>query len=946
MNHANSGIVSKILDWRLIATMLIVALTYWLGSLGAFTPIDNTLRDFRFQLDNRAPTGEVVLVEIDPKSLAHFGVWPWPRKLHGAAIDALVEYEAYNIALDIDFSSHSNPEDDAILAKALDDAGGFVILASFAQQSGIDGLVTFNHPIEEFAKNSWAASVNVAVDADGRVRQFPYSSKINGNIVSSFPAAISGVDNGESAGFIIDYSIDAFEIDRISFLDVLNGNVAPERLANKNVIIGAGAVELRDNFAVSRYGVISGPMLQVLATETLLQSRSLVEIDGIYSLIIIAIMGLAYYFLFQKYGVVAVIIGLVLNSIVTEGAGFHVQANLGLLYDTGILHVAQLLFVLNSLAFELERRMGMFKLASQQKAVTQSILNQVITDNFDGVVVVDQSYTIRMASGLAEAMLNPDAKGSLIGLKARDILPNELWHAVAKSIARESGGMGQIDSAFQDTLRLHSGREVCLEYVVTRSTIENLVNKNKKHSDKFDDQIVVCLTFRDVTEQRKTAEKIKYIAHHDSVTGALLRVKLADDISDLLSTDTGLENGVTVGALDLRRFKAVNETLGHTVGDQLLRQVVERMRQSDVSLVGRFGGFSFIFSTSKAIEPEALEDFCNVLIAKLSAPYHLGEHRLIIGVNIGITDSFVSGPIPDVLLAHADIALSKSQECSQTAFCLYTHGLEEELLRKQEVEKALRKAIENDEFWVAYQPQVSLETGEWIGVEALIRWEHPEWGLMRPDLFIPVAEETGLIVEIGQWIMDAACADAANWPIPLHLAVNVSALQFEFCDVREVVSLALQNSGLPSERLDIEITESSFVDNSQRIIDTLDAVRKMGVGVALDDFGTGYSSLSYLSRLPIDKIKVDQSFVRKLPEDKETGAIVQSVLALGEALNKKIVAEGIETPEQAEILRKGGAQIGQGYLFGKPMSDADLRGQMLTQFWQDGEQNLKASKAS
>ena len=946
MSRANSGIMGKVLDWRLIATVLIMGMVYWLGIMGAFAPIDNTLRDLRFKIDSRAPTGEVVLVEIDPPSLAHFGVWPWPRAIHGAAIDALVEYGAYNIALDIDFSSHSNPENDAILAKALDDAGGFVILASFAQQSGIDGLVTFNHPIEEFAKNSWAASVNVAVDPDGRVRQFPYSSQINGNIVPSFPAALSGVENTKSAEFVIDYSIDAFNIDRISFLDVINGTVDPSRLANKNVIIGAGAVELRDNFAVSRYGVISGPMLQVLATETLIQGRELVNIDGIYSMIVIVIMGLSYYFLSQNYGFLQVVLGVVFGVLATESVSFYLQSEFGLLYNTGIIHVAQLLFVFVFLAFELERRMRMFKLASRQKAVTQSILNQVISDNFDGVVVVDQSYTIRVASGLAETMLNQDATGSLVGRLAKDVLPDELWAAVARSMMKATKTEEQSGSPSQCTLKLHGGSKVCLEYVVTRSIIDGSTIKKSEKVAGCQVSTVACLTFRDVTEQRKSAQKIKYIAHHDSITGALWRLKLTEDVADLLSTDAGLENGVTIGALDLRRFKAVNETLGHCVGDQLLRQVVERMRQSEIYLIGRLGGFSFTFSTAKAIEPEALEGFCNDLIANLCAPYHLDDHRLIIGVNIGVTDSFVSGPDPAVLLAHADIALSKSQERSQTSFCLYTHGLEEELLRKQEVEKALRKAIENGEFWVAYQPQVSLETGEWIGVEALIRWEHPEWGLMRPDLFIPVAEETGLIVEIGQWIMEAACEDAANWPIKLHLAVNVSALQFEFSDVCKIVTAALEKSGLPSDRLDIEITESSFVDNSQRIIDTLDAVRRMGVGVALDDFGTGYSSLSYLSRLPIDKIKVDQSFVRKLPADKETSAIVQSVLTLGDALNKKIVAEGIETQEQAEILRDGGAQIGQGYLFGKPMSDADLRGQMLMQFWQNDENNSKAAKAS
>ena len=921
--------------------IVIMAVLLWAGLVGMFAPGDNILRDWRFSLDNRAPTGNVVLVEIDPQSLEHFGVWPWPRSLHAKAIDALVDYGAYNIALDIDFSSRSTPQNDAVMAKALEDAGGFVILASFAQQSGTDGRMTFNRPIEEFFKNSWAASVNVGVDPDGRVRRFPYSSRIDGEQVPSFPVALSEVEGGSNASFFIDYSIDAFAIDRVSFLDVINGTVAPERIANKNVIIGAGAVELRDNFAVSRYGVISGPLLQVLATETLLQGRQLSRVGYWPGVLIILVMFLFYIlsvgrmsFLFLSAAVLSSIIGL-------EVFGFVLQAKFGLLFNTAGLHAVQFTLVFMSLAFELDRRLGLFKHASQEKAVTQSILNQVITDNFDGVVIVDQNYKIRMASGLAESMLSSIAQGCLVGCWAKNALPHDLWLAISSSL---NGGVAS-EIPREISLVLPGEKKVCLEFVVTRSTIQSSPDEDGGNQKFFGSQHIACLTFRDVTAQRKTAQHIKFIAHHDSVTGALWRVKLAEEITNILEKEGGYEKGISVGALDLRRFKQVNETLGHAVGDQLLAQVVERMKKMDIAHVGRLGGHSFIFCTAIALDPQEIEKFCSELVENLCAPYLLGEHRVIIGVSIGVTDSFNSGPLPDILLAHADMALSNAGSGSRKSYSVYSNELEEELLRKQDVEQGLRTAIDNDELWVAYQPQVSLKTGKLIGVEALIRWEHPKWGQVGPDQFIPVAEETGLIVEIGQWVLRQACIDATNWPVPIHLAVNVSALQFEFSDVCEDVGVALRGAGLAPDRLDIEITESSFVEQSQDIINTLNDLRAKGIGIALDDFGTGYSSLSYLSRLPIDKIKVDQSFVRKLPEDTETGAIVLSILALGEALNKKIVAEGIENKVQAEFLRSGGADIGQGWLFGRPMSDADLRGYMLKQFWCDEDGPEKIAEA-
>jgi EAL domain-containing protein (putative c-di-GMP-specific phosphodiesterase class I) len=284
----------------------------------------------------------------------------------------------------------------------------------------------------------------------------------------------------------------------------------------------------------------------------------------------------------------------------------------------------------------------------------------------------------------------------------------------------------------------------------------------------------------------------------------------------------------------------------------------------------------------------------------------------------------LSGYDAEVLLSHADMALSAAKSLSGSHYAMFTAEMDELLTQKQDMELALGEAIEKKQLSLAFQPQVSLETGETVGVEALLRWQHPVLGAVSPARFIPAAEETGQIIELGRWVLEQACREVASWPVATRLSVNVSPIQFELVDMVEEVKAALLLSGLPAEQLEIEITEGVFIVSAGPVIDALQTLRDLGVGVALDDFGIGYSSLSYLGRLPVDKIKIDQSFVRNLPADAESGAIVRAVMTLSETLDKTVVAEGIENADQAWMLRMMGCQIGQGYHFSRPRTAAQM----------------------
>jgi diguanylate cyclase (GGDEF)-like protein len=443
---------------------------------------------------------------------------------------------------------------------------------------------------------------------------------------------------------------------------------------------------------------------------------------------------------------------------------------------------------------------------------------------------------------------------------------------------------------------------------------------------------VACLTFRDITERRQNEQRLNYLVSHDAMTGAWSRLKLIEMIDALMADDRTRANGVTVILVDLGRFKAVNDTLGHSYGDMVLRQVVSRLKACDVEAVARLGGDSFALARPGLMAPAELEAFCRAVLQRVTQIYVLEQgHQAMIAASAGATTSEVSGYDPEVLLSHADMALSAAKPIPGSNVALFSPEMDERLKEKQDMEVALRRAIDHDELTINYQPQMDLDTGRLVGVEALVRWHHPELGVVSPLRFVAAAEESGQIVELGRFVLRTACRDATRWPESVRLAVNVSPIQFELVDVAAEVEQALTQSGLAPSRLDLEITEGLFISRDAKLTADLERLRAMGIGIALDDFGTGYSSLSYLGRLPVDKIKIDQSFVRSLPGNQESSAIIRAVMTLSETLDKVVIAEGIENADQAWMLRILGCKIGQGYHFGRPMTPAEMM-EMLAGF--------------
>ena len=431
----------------------------------------------------------------------------------------------------------------------------------------------------------------------------------------------------------------------------------------------------------------------------------------------------------------------------------------------------------------------------------------------------------------------------------------------------------------------------------------------------------------DVTERRAVEARIAHRAHHDPLTDLPNRACFRERLGDALERQHRHAEPAAVLCLDLDGFKAVNDTLGHAAGDALLRAVADRLRHCvrEEDLVARFGGDEFAILQASAPSPEAAGQLAARLVECLAQPFSIIGQKVVIGASLGIAMLPGDGTTPDLLLNNADLALYQAKAERRGTFRFFEPEMNARIQARRTLERELREALNTGALELFYQPLLNLRENRINACEALLRWRHPERGFVSPAEFIPIAEETGLIAPIGEWVLREACREAATWPGEIKVAVNLSPVQFRQQSLVPAVVSALANAGLDPSRLELEITESVLLADSDANLAVLHRLRNLGVRIAMDDFGTGYSSLSYLRTFPFDKIKIDQSFVRELGVNRHCAAIVRAVAGLGADLGITTVAEGVETAAQRDHLQHEGCDEMQGYLFSRPLPVADLR---------------------
>ncbi|MBR0826965.1 EAL domain-containing protein [Bradyrhizobium manausense] len=462
------------------------------------------------------------------------------------------------------------------------------------------------------------------------------------------------------------------------------------------------------------------------------------------------------------------------------------------------------------------------------------------------------------------------------------------------------------------------------------SEIEVLTFGRRVTFDQRDGYLVAVV---DITERRKAEARIAYMAHHDGLTELPNREHFQERLKQALDQAGGKRVGVL--CIDLDLFKNINDSFGHPVGDRLLKEVAERLRTAirGANLAARLGGDEFAVVLAADVSPNEASACAGLLIDMLSAPYDIDGQEMVIGASIGIALSPGDGATSEELMRNADMALYRAKSDGGGVHHFFEKEMDRQAQKRRDMELDLRRAFANGEFELHYQPLVAIAAGRIAGFESLLRWRHPEKGMISPAEFIPVAEDIGLITQLGEWVLREACSEAVKWPSDVKVAVNLSPAQFRSRNLVQVVISALAQSGLSPKRLELEITESIFLAETDVNLATLHQLRELGVGISMDDFGTGYSSLSYLRSFPFDKIKIDRSFVKDLAQRPDCVAIVRAISGLGRSLNITTTAEGVETEDQLDWLRAEGCNEVQGFLFSAARPASEI-GTLLAEFGQ------------
>lgn len=876
----------------------------------------NALTDLRFRWLARPASGDIVLVAIDSSSIETIATWPWPREIHAELIRRLVAAGARDIVLDVDFSTPSKEASDQAFAEALRQAGGSVVLAAFRQPNGADGTIHYNRPLPAFDAQAWSAVVNVQVEADGRVRRYRLGDRIDGTQLPSMGVVLAGTPDSGGPPFWIDFGIRAETLPSVAYADVLRGDPAAlARVAGKKVIVGATALELGDRFSVPNGRILAGPQVQMLAAESLLQHRALRMTSDAAALVAIAAFMLAMAAARRRLGAGRLIWLLAASAAAAEGGAVLVQAQLAIIPDTSLWHLAMAAY-LAALALDeidLGRLLG---------GIAEKRFQQIAMSLGDGLVCIDAVGRITVWNNGATALFGHPAE-EMIGKPLARICssiepggerrPFRLVDLPPANRQASGGSMIELEG------HRRSGEAFALEACVSQW--------------QGVDGTQFGAVLRDISERKRESERIRYLAEHDSLTGLANRNSLYERFGASRAAQRSGQQ-VAVLLLDLDKFKQINDTLGHACGDQLLCAVAARLRAfaQGADVVARMSGDEFaVVVHGGEIAADAARLAARMALA-FSREALLGERHVHVNVSVGVAVHPQHGATAEELFGNADLALYQAKTTGRARSVLFEPGIRRELEARLSLEAELSLAVEHNELELFYQPQVSLRDGALTGAEALIRWRHPQRGVIPPARFMPLVNASRFSDRIAGWVLESACRQGRGWQqkgFDLRIGVNLSPSQLRSGALVETVTRTLEHTGFAASLLELEVTEDILLDDHDDAIDMLDRLRAMGARVAFDDFGTGFASLTYLKKYPLDRIKIDRSFVRNLGADASDIAIVHAIIDLGQTLGMSIIAEGIEDADTAAFLTLMGCEEGQGYLYGQPVPAAEFEKNLL-----------------
>jgi len=919
---------------RILLTILLLVLGIALTLSDGMKRWDLTLYDLFSTLHYQQPADDVLILAVDELSLREFGRWPWPRSLHARLIDKLRRGGARVVGYDIIFSepSRDNPEDDRELAQAVRE-NGRVVLPVFHEREAGNGPLRLVLPLPELARSAAALGhVDVRLDADGVVRQALLQS---GNFGKSYPALVLAMLEQSEHGWLarakqrygngpvyVSFTGPPGHFTSISVADFLQKDYPAEAMRDRMVLVGVTALGLGDNVPTP-VSVTSIPMPGVEFNANflsgLINNTLITTVDESWrmgAVLLLALLPMLFYpLLSPRYGLAVVL--LLLFSIP--------MASLLLLHGVHLWFPPSAMLVVLALGYLLwawrsleETILLLFREKERARVILSSI--------GDGVIAMDTQGKVEYMNPVAEKLTGytlPEARGRAL----RDIF----------STRGEDGGWDLVQLMEQC---LAEKRIVTMQesaFVLNRQQQEYVVRISagilRRKSGRPQG---VALSITDITRTHRMMQQMTYQATHDMLTGLPNRSLFYERMASILRRRAEDGGQAALIYLDLDQFKKVNDQIGHYGADQLLKRVGKRLLSccGEKDVLAHFGSDKFVVGLNRVVDRDGVARFAERIHDELSAPFTVQGQAVYISCTMGICLFPKDGDDVDELLKNSDTAMYRAKECGRGLHRFFTMSMNDRIRERLEIEQQLRNAIDRDELQIYYQPQVRASDGRLIGAESLLRWENRKYGAISPARFIPVAEECGLILPIGEWALRQVCKQLQVWRdmnLPMiRLAVNLSSRQFLYGNIYAIVRGLIEESEIEPAFLELEITESMIMEDQEQAIELLGRLKELGVRISIDDFGTGYSSLSYLKHFPVDQLKIDQSFVRDIAHKPGDAAITKAIVTMGHGLGLGVIAEGVEDEEQLAILRGQDCDEIQGYLFSRPLSADQMTAYLLS----------------
>ncbi len=887
--------------WPLVA-LTILALTLLLRAAGYLAPFEHRVADARSRLLQREVPSDIVLVGIDARSLADLRQWPWPRRYHARLLETIAAAEPRRVFVDVDFSAHTSAEEDGLLEAALQrfEPSQIILPAFFQPDEGVAGKVVYTRPLERLRGHATLGGVNFRPDDDGLIRSMAASWTFDDTSVPSAVAVLAGRGTTTAGPMPIDYSISPASFNYISYVDLLAGRIDPAALRDKTVMIGPTALELTDIKAVPVYQALPGVVVQALATQSLREGALRATPQWLDLLALAALAGLAAAYFVRNGWRRNLLLGSTVAALLCALNVYAYSAHRLVLEVVPALLIVGGMFLaatIRSLDQETMRSLA-YALGIRRR---DALLGSVAESSADAILVVGPHGQIEMANAAAASMFACSRETMVGALMSRYVPLPQAAHTPLTLPGK----------VIEQEAKKYDGSSFPVEITVSPVDIQG--------------EALRTVIVRDITARKLQEQRLQYEATHDSLTDLPNRAALMNHLELALTRARGGDR-VALLMLDLCRFKEVNDTLGHEVGDEVLREVARRFESvaEGGGFVARLGGDEFTLVLEQTSPGEDVVEIAGILHESLREPIAAAGIAIDVGVSIGIARYPDDATDPATLLRHADVAMYVAKR-RQTRYEMYDPANDRNTVRRLAMVGELRSAIANGQLRLYYQPQINFRTRQCDSVEALIRWPHPEYGFVSPAEFIVLAESTDLIRPLTEWTLACAMAQWLQWRasgVQVRVAVNLSARLLQDTDFVGVLRGLLEKHRVPGEALELEITESAMLYDSERALHVIREIHSLGIALSIDDFGTGFSSLAYLRVLPVHAVKLDKSFVMHLHERADDRSIVNSTVRMAHELGLQVVAEGVESEWTAQYLADAGYDYGQGYRY-SPAIPAD-----------------------